>query len=95
MAELPGLEPVDLEDCRTAFCAYNDRLAPTNLSLYEPLPLIAVRMYLGFMVPFARPGVEDLLPSMLGLTIDSISDWFCVPDPEATLQHIRKMPPLL
>lgn len=73
-ANLWRTEPVDLEDCRTVFRAYNERIAPINLSLYAPLcPSFGAR-YLQFVVSFVRPGVEDLLPSIFGLTLSYILD---------------------
>lgn len=68
-------EPVDLEDCRTVICAYNDRLAPTNLALNEPPHLGLIAGHLFFLVAHIRPGVEDLIPSTFGLTIGHMCDW--------------------
>lgn len=68
-------EPVDLEDCRTLLRVYIDRLSPTNLNLYLPLDQVTTAgRCLQFALLFARPGVEDLLPSMFGLTIHYIMD---------------------
>lgn len=65
---------VDLEDCRTILCAYNNRLSTTNSVLYAPPELSALPVLLAFVVRFAHPGVGDLVPSMFGLTIRCMWD---------------------
>lgn len=72
---------VDPEDSRAILHAYIGRLAPANLRLYEPLPATAMPALLRFVTALVQPGSEDLLPSVLGLTLGRF--WDIILDQEA------------
>lgn len=60
---------VDLDDSRAILHAYNGRLAPADSRLYGPLPITAIPLLLKFVTPLVQAGSEDLLPSLVGLTL--------------------------
>lgn len=69
--------PVDLEGCRTVLRTYSTSkwLLLANLALHPSPPIEGLFILLEFVVSFIRPGVEDLLPSLVGFTICCIQDW--------------------
>ncbi|KAH7325415.1 hypothetical protein B0J17DRAFT_224527 [Rhizoctonia solani] len=60
------------EGGRAILEAYISRLTPTNLAMYRPLPITMLPMVLELIVPNLETGVDDLLPSLLKVTLDRL-----------------------
>ncbi|CAE6472291.1 unnamed protein product [Rhizoctonia solani] len=80
LAELGNPTFIDIEDSRVIIRAYLARLSPIDPRFYSPLPVSAVSVLLLHIVTFLRPGCEDLIPDIFGVTIQRL--WKAVVESE-------------
>ncbi|CAE6436805.1 unnamed protein product [Rhizoctonia solani] len=60
------------EDSRAIFEAYIARLAPFDTRLYTPIDITMIPVVLDLLISNMEPGLEELLPSIIGLTLDRL-----------------------
>ncbi|KAJ1300873.1 hypothetical protein OPQ81_002511 [Rhizoctonia solani] len=69
---LPGREKSlfqKSEGSRDILEAYISRLAPTNLIMYDPVPIVMLTLLLEIVVPNLEPGLDTLFPTLFRVTI--------------------------
>ncbi|CAE6464783.1 unnamed protein product [Rhizoctonia solani] len=68
------MKQVDLEDCRQVIGTYINRFEPLNPTLYEPISVLDGPIILRTVALFVTQGTEDLLPTILQVTVKHIWD---------------------